>query len=331
MKRHLKIFLIGISSIIAITSFSVIIFLIMTAIDANQKQVSNNNIANEIEIEKIAVPEEWEEGDGEIYNNISYGEKDTNYFNLYIPASADKNNSHAIMLFLHWGSWTDGSRSDMDYTCKYYAKAGYITAAMDYSLIGEEHQDVNFFMMMDEITACLAKIKQVTADMGYQVNKLAMSGFSSGGHLALLYSYSRWETSPIPLLFVFEEVGPVDFSGMSSEEDIESAALFLSGATGSMITAEMLRDGSAESAIRSISPISYIDENSPPTLMAYGGRDVQLDPAQPKLLAETLEQAGVPYIYVEFPNSNHGLYDDPECREEYNQNVLKFAKKYFGY
>lgn len=43
--------------------------------------------------------------------------------------------------------------------------------------------------------------------LGYKVDKMAISGGSAGGTLALLYAYRDAEQSPVPVKMVFEAVG----------------------------------------------------------------------------------------------------------------------------
>lgn len=58
---------------------------------------------------------------------------------------------------------------------------------------------------------CINAIYEKTSELGYTIDKMATSGYSAGGHLALLYAYSRPDAAAIPVKLVFEEVGPADF------------------------------------------------------------------------------------------------------------------------
>ena len=284
-------------------------------------------------IEGGGFSEEWQSSNGKIYKDIFYGDKQNNLFDLYIPASADPQIKQGVILFIHGGSWNSGKRSDMDYACKRYAKAGYITATIEYSLGGnKKHPEVNVFTMLDEIGACIKAIQTKTAELGYNVDKIALSGYSAGGHLALLYAYSRADRSPLPIAFVFEKVGPVDFHGKTwgSNDPKKDPALAFALA-GKEFKEEMAGSDEVEKVINSVSPVAFVTSKSVPTLFAYGAKDDLVKPAHAKLLKETLEKAGVPHQYIEYPHSNHGLYEDPECRDEFNQAVLEFARKYFGY
>ena len=276
--------------------------------------------------------EEWQSSNGKIYKDIPYGDKQNNLFDLYIPASADPQVKQGAILFIHGGSWNSGKRSDMDYACKRYAKAGYITATIEYSLGSKKHPEVNVFTMLDEIEACIEAIQKKTAELGYDVDKIALSGYSAGGHLALLYAYSRTDRSPLPIAFVFEKVGSVDFHGKTwGSNDPKKDPVLAFALAGKEFKEEMAGSDEVEKVINSVSPVAFVTSKSVPTLFAYGAKDNLVKPIHAKLLKEALEKAGVPHQYIEYPHSNHGLYEDPECRDEFNRAAVEFAKKYFGY
>ena len=98
----------------------------------------------------------------------------------------------------------------MEYLAKRYAKQGYITATMSYTLLIENFTDYNIFKIMDEITACIQNIKEQLISRHFDGDKLelALGGTSAGGHIALLYTYSI-TNSPIPIKFLIDIVGPV--------------------------------------------------------------------------------------------------------------------------
>lgn len=89
---------------------------------------------------------------------------------------------------------------------------------------------------LDEITACIGSLKKTLSGQGYKTPKIALAGFSAGGHLALLYSYSRAAESPIPIAFVFEKVGPTDIGPNGFEPKVATG--LVTAGSGTKITAE---------------------------------------------------------------------------------------------
>ena len=86
---------------------------------------------------------------------------------------------------------------------------------------------------------------------------------------------------------------------------------------GVKIAAEEIRDGSYLEKVKPISAAMWIDENSPPTVAAYGAHD-KIQPYQGSLrLKRALEENGVDFRYFEFPHSGHGLQNDNKIYKEY--------------
>ncbi len=266
--------------------------------------------------------------DGQEITGLVYNSNKGLKYDLYIPSGLDANSSAPLFLFIHGGSWNSGQRQDIAYACKYYAKQGCITATLDYSLISDECPEVTIYTMLDEITECIDAMKKYLAERGYTTPKIAISGFSAGGHLALLYSYSRAAESPIPIAFVFEKVGPSDFS--EKAWGAEMSAALVSCGTRQKVDAADLGLPESQRLVASLSPVSFITKDSVPTIFAYGGKDDLVKDWHRKILAETLEANDVPHIAIDFPNSHHGMWDDPDKTEEFRKSVLSYCKKYMS-
>ena len=274
---------------------------------------------------------EWDESDGTIHEDLSYGSGSKNQYDLYVPAGEEQKEKHCAILFLADNTEGEGTREGMAPYCKRYAKEGYMTAVMEYSVMDIQDSKVTFYTMLDEIGLCIRQLKEDTEEMGCPVEKVALSGVSGGGHLALLFAYSRADDSALPITFVFEETALTDFhSSTLGIEDTETASL-LRKATGGSVTVTQVENGEAEDMISSISPVAWISGDTVPTLFAYGAKDESVSLTNAELLEKSLKENSVPYKYIEFPNSNHGMYDDGDCREAFQEAVLTFCRTYFGY
>ena len=82
---------------------------------------------------------------------------------------------------------------------------------------------------------------------------------------------------------------------------------------GETIPPEMIGTPEYDEAVKNISAVSWIDENSPPTVCAYGAHDkVQAFPAS-KRLAAALEEHGVPTSTSSFPTRVTGSRTTTSC------------------
>ncbi len=270
--------------------------------------------------------ESWSADDGRVLTGLSYGTAKSNKYDLYLPKSLDPKADAPLLLLIHGGSWTEGKRGDVAYACKYYAKNGCITATMDYSLISEKTPDVTIKTMLDEITACIAAIRKQLEKEGCHAPKLAVGGFSAGGHLALLYAYSRASESAIPVAFVFDKVGPVSFHKEFWGDRI--AAMLIGYGAHIEVDPKKLDTPEMKAAADSLSPLHFIGPKSPPTVFAYGGKDDLVKPIHRDELAKSLEEHHVPHVRVDFPNSNHMLWDDPDSTAAFRKAVLQYCETY---
>jgi acetyl esterase/lipase len=55
------------------------------------------------------------------------------------------------------------------------------------------------------------------------------------------------------------------------------------------------------------SPLYYVNEHCPPTLLLHGAHDFGIDPAQSRQLYDALRKCRVPAVYVELPCSDHAF------------------------
>lgn len=269
--------------------------------------------------------ESWSKDDGRVLTGLSYGKDNANKYDLYLPKDLAPGKDAPLLLLIHGGSWTEGKRGDIAYACKYYAKNGCITATMDYSLVSEKN-DVTVKTMLDEITACIAAIQKRLKKEGCQASGLAVGGMSAGGHLALLYAYSRASESSIPVAFVFEKVGPVSFHKEFWGADI--SALLIGYGARIPVDPKKLDAPETVAAADSLSPLHFVTSKSPPTIFAYGGKDDLVKPVHRDELAKALERNQVPNIRVDFPHSNHAMWDDPDCTEAFRKAVLQYCETY---
>ena len=178
-----------------------------------------NRIVNISYAQNNIIPNSFKVGDvnynldiGNINEGKDYNKNERNIYNLFIPyTSLDKKNKHnGIILFIHGGQWTGGYKEDVENFSSRYAKQGYITATMEYTVLSENYTEYNIFRILDEITVCIKSILEELKIQGFNENKLelALGGVSSGAHIALLYGYSQ-KNHLLPIKFMIDIVGPV--------------------------------------------------------------------------------------------------------------------------
>lgn len=267
---------------------------------------------------------EWDESVGEIYSNLDYENDNGNQYDLYIPSGLDKLENQYLILFIHGGSFNSGSKEDGESWCKYYATKWYITASVDYTL-QNQGKDASIYLMNEEIENAVTAIKQKTEELGYHIAGMAPCGVSAGGTLAMNLAYNG--NSAIPVKFVFQLAAPTYFapsewSLLMKVDRLDSEEKFCK-----MMTVKELEDYDTE--IQNISPACIVNEDSVPSLIGYGLIDHCVPLSQKYYLIEVYDRDNVMYDYIEFPKSNHGMYNDLDKLQEFLDKSLEYARVYF--
>ena len=267
---------------------------------------------------------EWDESVGEIYSNLDYENDNGNQYDLYIPSGLDKLENQYLILFIHGGSFNSGSKEDGESWCKYYATKWYITASVDYTL-QNQGKDASIYLMNEEIENAVTAIKQKTEELGYHIAGMAPCGVSAGGTLAMNLAYNG--NSAIPVKFVFQLAAPTYFapsewSLLMKVDRLDSEEKFYK-----MMTGKELEDYDTE--IQNISPACIVNEDSVPSLIGYGLIDHCVPLSQKYYLIEVYDRDNVMYDYIEFPKSNHGMYNDLDKLQEFLDKSLEYARVYF--
>ena len=268
---------------------------------------------------------EWDESVGEIYSNLDYENDNGNQYDLYIPSGLDKSENQYLILFIHGGSFNSGSKEDGESWCKYYATKGYITASVDYTL-QNQGKDASIYLMNEEIENAVKTIKQKTEELGYHIAGMAPCGVSAGGTLAMNLAYNG--NSAIPVKFVFQLAAPTYFAPSEWSLLMKVDRLNSEEEFYKMMTRKEFEDYDTE--IQNISPTCIVNEDSVPSLIGYGLIDHCVPLSQKYYLMEAYDRDNVMYDYIEFPKSNHGMYNDLDKLQEFLDKSLEYAKAYFA-
>lgn len=272
---------------------------------------------------------DWDGSAGYVLSDLSYGNGDMNTYDLYIPAELSQNRPCSLILFIHGGGFTAGDKADDSAWCKYFASKGLLCASMNYTFLSEKNNH-GLPLMFQETGQAVKAIYEKAEALGFSITEMATTGNSAGGTLALMYAYNQPGDAPIPVKFVFQLTGPASFDpeGWGNTTDEDKAA-FITMMSGQSVTAEMVASGAIQQYIDAISPAAQVDTDTVPTLMAYGPKDKIVPPSLKFLLIEKLNEYRVRHDYIEFPNSGHGLLNDPDKVAEYVALLDEYIDIYF--
>lgn len=265
--------------------------------------------------------------DAYVFANMSYGKHERQVLDLAIPK--DSNSEAGLVLYIHGGAWIGGDKEVYkDYVGACANELGYAAAALNYRYLDE---DVDLNDIADDIDAALSAIKAKGQEKGVSINKVLLTGASAGAHLAMFYAYSRKDTAPITPAAVCSYCGPTDlyddnFYYESALGDTQSVCELMSLACGQSFT--IGSKDSAKEALYKVSPVTYVNESTVPTIICHGEKDNIVPYSNALSIVEKLEQYGVTYDFISYPNSDHGLANDPESAEKADKLIFEYADKY---
>ena len=262
------------------------------------------------------------------FQNLKYGESSSQVLDMVFPDEPRKITKPVnVFLFIHGGGWESGDKSVYSEALVDNSNNGYLlTAAMNYRMFGENATCAD---MLDDIHSALQLIKKTAADRNVTVSKVILMGASAGGHLSMLYSYENNQISPIPIAFCVSQAGPADFTDTELYTDNTLRDYMLgcvSKLLGEMITPENYTQKT--NVLLSISPIHYVKENSPPTLIAHGMRDEIVPVSNAIRLYDKITKIGANGDLFIYPESAHDLTNDPEVNEAFYSKFLEYFYLY---
>lgn len=228
--------------------------------------------------------------------NQVYGTDPKQTLDVYLPAGRSIEET-PLLIYIHGGAWIDGSKSEFLSFQSLMEKSfpGYAFVSIDYRLFNLNNGDNKFPIQENDVLKSIEYILSKTT--GWNIsNKIILAGASAGGHLALLHGYKHQDIGNIQAVIAF--FPPTDLAPFYGFNSITSALIagLISGTPS-----EQPRIYSASS------PVTFVDENSIPTVFFHGTTDNVVPVSQSEILKKELESFSVPFLYKSIPGQGHGF------------------------
>jgi acetyl esterase/lipase len=233
----------------------------------------------------------------------------------------------ALIVWVHGGAWNHNDKyADMGYmtqTVKSFIERGYAFASIDY-----RHSTTKVFPAQIHDCSQALDFLYGNADK-YNIDKsrIALIGFSAGGHLASVLGlslnnevkdfYPNGKKPSYKLKTVIDFYGPADLLMMSAKQDPENASDPIYQLLGG---ASVKRPDLARKA----SPVTYVDKNDPPFFIVNGEKDESVPYQQSVLLKSSLDLVGVTNELIIVKGAPHygAMFDAEDIR----QKLFEFLK-----
>ncbi|BAU53962.1 alpha/beta hydrolase [Mucilaginibacter gotjawali] len=263
-----------------------------------------------------------------VLENIPYANDTLKKHTLDIYMPPVKSLGYPLIVWIHGGAWMSNDKhADMGYmtnTIKAFLNAGYVLASIDY----RHSTTAPFPAQIQDCNRAIEYLYDNAAQYSIDESRIALIGFSAGGHLASLIGLSNNNTEKsfyyngkkpqFKITVVLDFYGPSDFSTLKGHDspDLKNPITLLLGGT----VAEK------PELAKKASPITYIDKKDPPFFIVQGEKDESVNPDQSILLSTRLKSAHVANQLTIVPGAPHyGVMFDTDFIK---RDLMSFLNKY---
>ncbi|BAY82536.1 alpha/beta hydrolase domain-containing protein [Calothrix parasitica NIES-267] len=233
---------------------------------------------------------------------------------VYQPKKVGK---YPAIVFIYGGSWQSGNSSVKPEFNRYMAARGYTVFAIDY----RHAPKYKFPAQLDDVNSALNFIRSHAGEYEADTEKMVLFGRSAGAHLAMLAAYQ----ADVPAIrAVVNYYGPVNLTQGYNEppipDPINVRAVLKAFLGGSPQQLPIL--------YKTASPINYVADNLPPTLLIYGSRDHVVEARFGRQMYEKLRDKNKA-ILLEIPWAEHSF--DSIFNGVSNQLALYYTERFIAW
>lgn len=189
-------------------------------------------------------------GSGYSVETAKYGDKDIERLDIYRPDFKSK--KKGVVVFIHGGRWSEGTKNNYKFVGAYFAKQGYITILPDF----RKYPEVKFPDFVDDAAKAIAWSYNNIDEA--KTHNIHLSGHSSGAHVGSLIVSNeqylgQYGLKPRDIILDFAGIaGPYAFT--PDEPDL----------------IDMFGPPTRYPLMQAT---TFIDGNEPPMLLLTGGKD----------------------------------------------------------
>ncbi|MEN8187436.1 MAG: alpha/beta hydrolase [Bacteroidota bacterium] len=229
------------------------------------------------------------------YYDEAYGSDDLQKYNIHLPEGRDTKTP--VIVLVHGGSWIGGDKNDMQFIIDEIKVIlpEFAIANINYRLL--TFTENKHPTQINDIESFIVDLESKSDD--FQISDdYYFIGTSAGGHLSLLYTYTKNKNNDIKA--VASIVGPTNFTDdayvNSGNSDFDLLSFTFLG------DSYQNNPGLYEDA----SPLFHVTSSSAPTILFYGGKDELIPVSQGIDLKDKLTEFGVRHEYIFYPEEGHG-------------------------
>jgi arylformamidase len=208
---------------------------------------------------------------------LAYGPTEVEKLDLYVARQPNA----PVNVFIHGGAWRGGSAASVAFLSEAFVDAGAHFIALDFNNVIETKGDL--MTMAEQVRRGVAWVHRNAESFGGDPNRLYVSGFSSGAHLAAVALTTDWRR---------DHGLPVDTvkGGLCCSGMYELYPVSLSARSGYVtFTPEV---------VEALSPLGHLDRLVTPIIVAHGTLETPEFRRQNREFAAAVKAAGKPVPFV---------------------------------
>lgn len=234
--------------------------------------------------------------------DVSYDDRHGSATTMDVYMLSQQDTSRPAVMLIHGGGWRSFAKDSMAEPAMRLAGAGYVTASINYRLVPDGAYPSN----IRDVMCALAFLQTHADDYGLDRDRIALMGYSAGGHLASLVGVAHDVTefapdcawgAPAPPAAVISGAGPQD---MRSMPEVDAVTEFLGG------TADEVPE-----RYDMASPIYHVNAGEPAFLLVHGSGDLFVDISDSERMRDELTAQGNPAHLISLAGGGHLLNPGP--------------------
>ncbi|MDA8125475.1 MAG: alpha/beta hydrolase [Deltaproteobacteria bacterium] len=256
----------------------------------------------------------------EIQQDVVYAKGSGRDLKLDLYRPDDAAATGTAVLLLHGGGWRFGDRGKMERFGLELARLGFVALAPEYRLLGEAPWPAQ----IEDVKAAIRWTRANAGRLEIHPDRIAVQGFSAGGHLALL-------AGGTPALAAFEGRG-----GNEAVSDRVAAVVAFFPAVALSVenqgpgikpASALLGESATEAEAKQASPITYASADYPPTFLLHGTADTIIPFTTSLQMFETLQEKGVMVELHLYPGHTHEFVRLPSMLATVQSEIALFLKR----
>lgn len=221
-----------------------------------------------------------------VHRDVQYAEASkSQVLDLYVPK--DKDQPHPVVMFLHGGGWTSGSKNQYRFVAEALLGRGYVVVVPGYRL----YPETRFPGFIEDAAQAVAWTQAHVAEFGGDPDRLFLMGHSAGAHIAAMLNFDEKYLREAGL----DRSVIKGFIGLAGPYDF----LPLRSRTLQKVFAPEERYADSQ-------PVNFVDGEEPPALLLHGLADFTVGSYNSKHLAARIRQVGGKVEEHYYDGMSHG-------------------------